>query len=436
MASPAERIFEGRHVDPAAISVEVGFRIEAAAKGLSSPLCVAFDELGDPYVAEMGSMRGSAYSSGRVVRIRDDGTAEPVIEDFTGSLTGLTYYEGAFFAAEHGHSSRIWRIFPDGDRQLLVEGLPGGGDHPTSSLVVSNNRFIYFGQGTRTNSGVVGLDNRWASGHPELCDIPGVDTVLAGRNYSTPDLFGPGEVLTGAFKVYGVACEEGEIIPGDDLCSGGILRIDPDGGERQLFAWGFRRPLGMSVHADGRIFCTDIGIEDRGSRGVADGRSYVWQAVEGGWYGWPDYTGGRPVTELGAEFVMEEHPPLAGKPVAELPAKMGIAGLDFSRSLIFGPDDIAFLALMGQKGTANGVKIISLDINTGEITDFALNRHPGPASDYRSGGLERPVDVKFDRTGEIMYILDCGIIDETDSAVEETGVLWRVVPEFYSRTAE
>ena len=425
MAMHARRLLAERHVDPNAVMVPAGFRVGVAATGLNNPSSVDFDGEGNIFIAEMGSPDGSAYSHGRVLRVRPDGSSRVIADDFSGSLTALTYYEGYFYTAEHSHCGRIFRVFEDGSRQVLVDEIPGGGDHPTSDIVVAHSERFYFGQGTRTNSGVVGPDNAWLPDHPELADIPGADIVLCGENFESDDPFCRGKAVTGPFKCFGVACHAGEMLEGDPKCSGGIMRADPDGDDLNLFAWGFRRPFGLSVHADGSIFCTDTGMEPRGSRPVSDGGGYLWHVEENGWYGWPDYSGGDPV----GQFVLGEHPPLSGKPIARLPKESGIAKFDFSRSPLFGPDDIAFAALMGDS------KVAAIDILTGEVTNFMTNRHPGPASEYRSGGMERPIAVKFDRTGEVMYVLDLGVIDQVSSrprTLANSGVLWRIVPAIYS----
>ena len=425
MAMRARRLFAERHVDPDAVSVPADFRVEVAATGLNNPSSVDFDGEGNIFIAEMASPDGSACSPGRVLRVQPDGSSGIIADDFSGSLTALTNYEGAFYIAEHSHCGRIFRIFEDGSRQILIDHLPGGGDHPTSDIVVAHSERFYFAQGTRTNSGVVGPDNAWLTDHPELADIPGADVILSGQNFESDDPFSGGKAVTGPFKPFGVACGKGETMEGDVKCSGGIMRADPDGGELDLFAWGFRRPFGLSVHADGRIFCTDVGMEPRGSRPVSDGQGYLWHVEENGWYGWPDYSGGEPL----AEFVLREHPPLAGKPVARLPKGSGISKFDFSRSPLFGSDDIAFAALMGES------KIVMIDIGTGKVTDLMTNRHPGPASEHRSGGLERPIAVKFDRTGEVMYVLDLGVIDPSSArprTLANSGVLWRIVPAIYT----
>ena len=65
--------------------------------------------------------------------------------------------------------------------------MPGKGDHHTNGPLVKDG-YIYFGQGTATNSSVVGDDNfrfGWLKRYPEFHDIPCRDIKLNGINYST-----------------------------------------------------------------------------------------------------------------------------------------------------------------------------------------------------------------------------------------------------------
>ncbi len=444
MAASPKSVSVGRHVNPEVISVPPGFRIEAAATGLDIPSGVDFDAMGNVFIAEMGSVTASAYRPGRIVTVRTDGTIAPIADGFSGAVTGLCYIEGAFYVTEHAPTGRVWRVFEDGTKDVVVDSLPGGGDHATSMVVYSHSGRIYFGQGTRTNSGVVGPDNKdWLTTHPDLCDVPGADVILVGRNFESPNVLSDRvgtRALTGSFRPFGVPCSEGEVVPGDMLCSGSILRADADGGGLELFAWGLRRPFGLAVHPDGRIFCTDVGMEPRGSRPVADAKGRLWELHKGGWYGWPDFAGGEPVTDskfkprngLQPDFLMKEHPPLSGKPVATFPVGSGIAKFDFARSLMFGSEDTAFVALSGDlSGNGDhGFKVVRVDVANGFVDDFVTNKHPGPGSACHSGGLERPSDVRFDRTGEVMYILDMGVVQTTSprgaQPLPNSGVLWRV----------
>ncbi len=443
MAAP-ERVFAGRHVNPGAIRVPDGFVIEAVATGLNIPSGVEFDEENDIFITEMGSLSASAYQPGRVIQLRPDGSSLVVADRFRGALTGITYVRGSFFVSEHAVPSTVWQVFGDGSMFPVLEDLPGGGDHPISGPLYANSELVYVGVGSMTNSGVVGPDNEWwLRKHPHLHDIPAVDVTLAGRNYDSPDfLFGRETAHTGPFKPFGAPCVEGEVVRGSIPATGCIVRADPRDGEgMDVIAWGLRKVTCLAAHQDGRIFCADIGMDEWGSRPVADGRERIWWVLDNAWYGWPDYAGGMPVTAAHfkprsasqPEFLLKDHPMdnLIREPVVTFPRGTGLAKMEFSRSRMFADENIAFLALSGDHHgiSDRGFRVIALNVNTGETEDFATNIDPGPASMTRSGGFEHPIDVRFDRTGETMHILDLGVIEMTQSGpsvAPGTGVLWRV----------
>lgn len=69
----------------------------------------------------------------------------------------------------------------------LASGLPSDGDHHNNKLTIGLDCLIYFGQGTATNSGVVGVDNYkmdWLADHPNSHDIPARDIRLKNRTYT------------------------------------------------------------------------------------------------------------------------------------------------------------------------------------------------------------------------------------------------------------
>lgn len=73
----------------------------------------------------------------------------------------------------------------------LVTGLPSSGDHDDNQLTAGRDGNIYFGQGTGTNSGVVGLDNvfpyLWLTFWPDVHDIPARDVRVSDQTFTTPD---------------------------------------------------------------------------------------------------------------------------------------------------------------------------------------------------------------------------------------------------------
>src|SRR5204863_407464 len=78
-----------------------------------------------------------------------------------------------------------------------------------------------------------------------------------------------------------------------------------------------------------------------------------------------------------------------------------------------------------------GFRVDRVDPKTGAIEAFAVNRGKknGPASALGTGGLERPVAVRFDNTGAALYVVDFGILTMDGKSPKprpNTGVLWRI----------
>jgi glucose/arabinose dehydrogenase len=181
-----------RKINPADIALPAGYRIEAVAQGLTFPTGVVFDDAGRTYIVEAGYSYGEVWTTPRLLRLEPDGKTSVVASGGrNGPWTGATFHQGAFYIAEGGEleGGKILRVAPDGEPAAILTGLPSVGDHHTNGPVVGQDGWIYFGQGTATNSGVVGEDNAkfgWLKRHPDHHDIPCKDIQLNGENRFPP----------------------------------------------------------------------------------------------------------------------------------------------------------------------------------------------------------------------------------------------------------
>jgi hypothetical protein len=283
-----------------------GYQIEAVAVGLTFPSGVTSDDQGRVYVVETGYSYGEVWAVPRLLRLESDGRiTEIATGEKNGPWTGVTFYKGFFYVAEGGElqGGRILRIAHDGTKTVLIDNLPTRGDHHTNGPVIGPDGYLYFGQGTYTNSGVVGHDNAefgWLKRFRNLHDILCKDIRLNGRNFTTANPIqsdSPEEVLTGAFSPFGKPTSKNEVIRGQVPCSGSVLKLPLGGGSVELVAWGFRNPFGLAFSPDGNLFVTDNSYDTRGSRPVYGTGDILWQVKTGAWYGWPDYHGTRPLDE-------------------------------------------------------------------------------------------------------------------------------------------
>lgn len=432
-----------------------GYKIELVSSDLTFPAAVTFDEAGEIYVIETGYSYGELWTEPKLIKLNKDGSKTTVATGGkNGPWTGVVFHKGYFYVAEGGalEGGKILRISKTGTIKVLTENLPSMGDHQTNCPVIKDD-YIYFGQGTATNSGVVGPDNAdfgWLLRKKDFHDIPCKDIILNGINYPSDNILtdeADDTVLTGPYSEFGKAVVAGEVIKGAVPCTGSIMRIPLEGGKPELVAWGLRNPYGLAFSADGKLFLTENGFDDRGSRPVWGAGDVLWEIQTGMWYGWPDFSEGKPIQndeefkvpgKTKVKAVLQKYPNDPPKPIAVFGVHSSSNGIDFSTSSKFGFEGEAFVAQFGDMAptvgdvlTPVGFKIVRVDVKTGVIRDFAVNagRKNGPASWLGKGGLERPLSVKFDPTGEVLYITDFGIMKMTKEGPMpqvKTGVIWKI----------
>lgn len=450
-------VLNERRIDARGVLVPPGYKVEAVTSKLTFPTDAVFDDAGNLYVIEAGYSYGEEFTEPRLLKI--DATGNPTVVatgSKNGPWTGIEFHAGNFYVAEGGvlEGGRILRITPSGTITALVSNLPSFGDHHTNGPVVHNG-YIYFTVGTATNSGVVGPDNAkygWLKRKPQFHDIACRDVVLSGQNYVSDDALtdAAGDtVRTGAYVPYGTATTSGQVIKGAIPCTGAVLRIPVNGGNMELVAWGLRNPFGLAVSPSGRIFTTENAFDERGSRPVWGAGDVLWEVQQGGWYGWPDYSAGKKI-QFDEEFgspkekpravkpLLQQYPGSPPKPSAIFGVHSSANGFAFSKSNAFGFSGEAFVAQFGDMApevgkvwAPVGFKVVRVNVETGVIRDFAVNRgrRNGPASWLGNGGLERPVSVVFDPTGSNMYLVDFGAVRTDNNGTHPqkgSGVIWKI----------
>ena len=200
------------------------------------------------------------------------------------------------------NTSRIVQVDPNsGAVQALIPNLPTG-DHPTENIIVQD-KWLYWAQGSATNSGVTGHDNG-AGGNQH--DIACQDVVLSDNVWSSGDGH-----MTSGFSSHGVARPGATVRAFEDAgngmhaCTGAILRARVDASNMpasvEPFSWGYRNPYGLrfapSDHPlHGGLFVTVNGEDERGARptnGAPDRLELASQNPDGSpdFHGWPDRFG-------------------------------------------------------------------------------------------------------------------------------------------------
>jgi glucose/arabinose dehydrogenase len=432
--------------------VPEGFTVEVVATGFNAPVHCCFDDDGYVYVSECGH---KIDSKPRVLKVDPRSGEKEVFFDLPedrwnkyGAFTGTLWHDGHLYFS---NTDTLSRLRPDGTIEDLVTDLPGRGDHQTNYPIMGPDGKLYWGQGTATNTAVVGADNyayEWLKEYPDFHDRPGQNVVLNGHNYEFRNVVSGNlaeTVRTGAYVPFGTETYPGQVIEGTVKCNGSILRCNPDGTDLELVAWGLRNPYGTAFSPDGRLFATEHGIDERNARHIIGDFEELYEIIEGEWYGWPDFASGIRLDDpywgeggRGREPLLAEHPnPHPPKPFVRFDQHAGPNGLDFCRNPGFGFEGQAFVALFGDitPVTARlpkplGFKIVRVDIDNREVHDFAVNKIVGSASKLPHSGFDRPSHCAFAPDGAL-YVVDWG---EIVLAPEKGGIrmpkgggtLWRI----------
>src|SRR5690625_614780 len=273
------------------VDIERGYKIEKIFDQMTTPINIIFTSNGDMLVADSGVVDGN----GKVLKRTNNGF-EVIADGFNAPLTGITEHEGLIYVA---HRRFVTVLDANGNKTNIIEGLPSNGDHHNNRVVFGPDGKMYFGQGTATNSGVVGKDNDWVSEHPFFHDYTGSTVRLRGENFTTNtflEAFENRTVTTGAYSPFGVPGYRGEIVNGIVQSNGSILRANPDGSELELVAWGLRNPFRIRFDQSNQLFAANHGYDVRGSRPIANAPDEFLLIRHREWYGFPDFSAGQPVT--------------------------------------------------------------------------------------------------------------------------------------------
>src|SRR5438128_6605331 len=384
------------------------------------------------------------------------------------------------------NSSRIVTVNPEtGQVTPFITGLPTG-DHPAEQITFKGG-WIYWSQGSTTNSSVVGRDN---GGGANQQDIPCQDITLSTNLFDSG-----GGVMTSGYSPFntrrpGAMVRAFESATGRGICDGAILRAkvnvkDPKS-TIEPFSWGYRNPYGIRFAPDnhalkGGLFVTENGEDERGARPTnhSPHRLHLAQQNPEGspdYHGWPDRFGfldstqavfnpvggpgddnpgavvGKPV-----QRVLKFPPQPITVPLALEASDVAIVGLDFvPDSFVHGPvkrgaalagreGDFGFSKANGTPEEGHDVQLINFsapgDPLQLQLQRFAHNSTFEQAFVARVHGINRPVDLKFG-PDDCAYLVDYGAVrdfgqSDPDSKfkvagdgpllqIPGTGVIWKI----------
>lgn len=459
-----------------AIATPAGTRAILVAQGFTYPSAFDFDAEGNLYVLESHTVPIPLLKP-RIVRVDEEGEfRELKLEgDDAPSGTqavGLTHHDGWLYVS-HEEKDATWgisRVRPQGGRvEAVVRGVPSRGDHWPNYLAFGPDGSLFYGVGSATNSGVISshdaVNLKWLKKRPEVHDVACADIVLTGETFLDRDEIGPDvgeEVATGAYQPYRQHRARGA--KGASPCTSSLYRLAPGSRTPELWAWGFRNPVGVAVSPDGEVFVAMQGADIRGTRPIRDDPDSILRVRKGSWLGWPDhsaalvpYSDPRHLPE--ARFLAKgkaAHRPLIDRAASGLPEPdraalvaattphAAVCGMVHARGLTGALARLNGKLLVAEMGDfrpvtdpekpegRDGFLVAAVDPRSGATEVIARNAGhgpPRPASDLKlADGLERPVDVRVGADGAL-YVLDFGVFVATEGSgkvLPKTGKLFRI----------
>jgi glucose/arabinose dehydrogenase len=231
---------------------------------------------------------------------------------FENGLAGGRLFASDSNQATHAHngqnnSSRIVTVNPmTGQVTPFITSLPTG-DHPTEQFAFKDG-WIYWSQGSTTNSGVVGLDN---GGGANQQDVPCQDIVLSNNVFDSG-----GGKMTSGYSPFGTTRKGATVHAFESashhgVCDGAILRAHLHAANPtatiEPFSWGYRNGYAIRFapedHAlKGGLLVGEDGADERGARpsnSAPESLQLARQNEDGtpDYHGWPDRYGFLPTSQ-------------------------------------------------------------------------------------------------------------------------------------------
>lgn len=364
------------------IRVPPGFTVVRYLDGLEHPTDMTIGPDGRLYVT---------LQSGEIIS-SIDGDGDGVADDtftYASDLVlplGIAFVGEDLFVSQRGKVTQI--LDKDGDglgdvQEDIVENLPVGGElhqnFQNNNIAVGPDGFLYVSIGIDLESGAG--DHEDSGGHggvgtngtPEPGDSEGEERLGLGDQ----------PVTLGTL----------------DERSGTVIRFRPDGREEEIYAVGFKNPVGLAFDREGNLFATDNAPH------IPNGPDELNHVVRGADYGYPNRPGD--LNDSGTVPVVSQ---------LEIAAS---AGLTFYYGDMFPPELFGnvFVAQWGQAtvDVHNGNRVVRVIL---EIVDGNFR---GVVRNFASG-FEHPIKTVVGPDGSL-YIADWGSLDPED---EGSGEIYRI----------
>lgn len=231
---------------------------------------------------------------------KEDGAIKTLYTCEEGRITAMALVNRTIFMVEN--NKLISFNIDSNEKKEVINNIPIIGKNDECRLLPYKDK-VLLSISSVTNSGI--MENGQVSFGNEVYDRTPIDVYSMGSKFDKDE--------TGVFCPKGKSYNKGEVIKGVIPANACILSIDQNTNVK-IYASGIKKVEGWCIADDNKLYAAVGGMEEKGLRPVANDTDYIYEINEGEWLGWPDFSGGDPVTsprfrvnDEKVSFVLDKH---------------------------------------------------------------------------------------------------------------------------------
>ncbi|MGL4772719.1 MAG: hypothetical protein ACRC2K_04050 [Clostridium sp.] len=211
-----------------------------------------------------------------IIEVNENGKERIILKDKNYNIEDMESLSGDIYFISNNTLMK-YSIKSDAVEEV-INNISNEGELLKRKLLVLNQD-LYLSISSTTNSGISAKESK-------VFDNPPYDMIL-GEGVKKNNV---------PFKPYGEDGVPGEKVKGASIGNASVYKIDVKSKKYKLYSTGIKNIVGWDYNSEKEIFMAVQGMEDKEPRSVSRDRDYIYTLVKDEDYGFPDFSGGDPIT--------------------------------------------------------------------------------------------------------------------------------------------